>query len=69
MQERKTKCKYCDLGFEIVRGKPDDPDNDDYGIAILRPDTLCAYGYDVHGSGSNAICVTIKFCPMCGKKL
>ena len=63
------KCRYCQLCAPIVYGKPDQPNNDDYGIAIIHPNYMFAYGYDVHGSGSNAIGVMINYCPMCGRKL
>lgn len=58
------KCEFCDGGQALVIGK-----TNDYGIAIQSPNTLMAYGYDVHGSGSNGLTVKIKYCPMCGKKL
>ena len=63
------KCNYCELAFPLVIGKPDEPDNDDFGIAIHHPNYLSAYGYDIHGSGSNAVSVMINYCPMCGRKL
>ncbi len=57
-------CEYCQGAKALVLGK-----TDDYGIAIQYPNRLIAYGYDVHGSGSNGLTVKIKYCPMCGKKL
>lgn len=63
------KCKYCKGAEALIIGKADKPDDDDYGIAILHPNKLHAYGYDVHGSGSNGITVQIQYCPMCGRKL
>jgi hypothetical protein len=58
------KCEFCELGKPLVIGK-----TNDQGIAIQYPNFLNAYGYDVHGFGSNGIRVKINFCPMCGKKL
>lgn len=58
------RCPYCNDGQPLVTGQADD-----YGIAIHYPKTLVAYGYDVHGSNSNGICIEINFCPMCGQKL
>ena len=63
------KCRYCQLAEPIVIGKDDKPGNDDYGIALHRPNYMFAYGYDIHGGGSNAIGVMINYCPMCGRKL
>ena len=57
-------CEYCDGGKPLVIGK-----TNDQGIAIQFPDRLIAYGYDIHGSGSNGLVTTIKYCPMCGRKL
>lgn len=57
-------CKYCEEGQPLVIGK-----TNDYGIAVYRPDKLIAYGYDVHGTGSNGLEVVINYCPMCGRKL
>lgn len=60
-------CKYCQGAVPLVIGK-----TDDYGIAISGTSahaTIIAYGYDVHGSGSNGLSAKINFCPMCGKKL
>lgn len=64
-----TRCEYCEKGKSLVVGKYDDPDNDDYGIAVVYPRRLLAYGYSVHGSGSNSITAYINYCPMCGKQL
>lgn len=44
-------------------------DTNDQGICIMYPNKLEAYGYDVHGFGSNALLTTIKYCPMCGRLL
>ena len=41
----------------------------DQGIAIQYPNRLIAYGYDIHGTGSNGLVARINYCPMCGKKL
>lgn len=62
--ERKENymCDYCDKGIALVIGQ-----TNDYGIAIKYKNTLMAYGYDVHGSGSNGLLVKINYCPMCGK--
>lgn len=60
-------CKYCQGAVPLVIGK-----TDDYGIAISGTSAhaiIMAYGYDVHGSGSNGLSAKINFCPMCGKKL
>ena len=60
----KGKCPYCEVGKPLVIGK-----TNDVGIAIQYPNRLIAYGYDVHGMGSNGIYTRIKYCPMCGKEL
>lgn len=58
------ECPYCDAGKPLVS------DNiNDRGIAIQHKGKLLAYGYDVHGYGSNGLQVSINYCPMCGKKL
>lgn len=57
-------CEYCDGAKALVIGK-----TDDIGIAIRYPYFLMAYGYDVHGLGSNGIEVKINYCPICGKEL
>lgn len=57
-------CEYCQEAKPLAIGQ-----TDDCGIAIQYPNTLNAYGYDVHGSGSNGLNVKINFCPMCGRKL
>lgn len=59
-----AKCPYCECGAALTTG-----DTNDKGIAIKYPNTLIAYGYDVHGSGSNGLTVKINNCPMCGRKL
>lgn len=58
------KCPYCDVGIPLVIG-----DTNDKGICIKYPNLIHAYGYDVHGSGSNGLNAVIHYCPMCGKKL
>lgn len=58
------KCAYCEEGKALVIGK-----TNDQGIAIQHPNILNAYGYDVHGSGSNGLVTRINYCPMCGRKL
>ena len=35
----------------------------------IQNDVEHAYGYDIHGSGSNGLISKINYCPMCGKKL
>lgn len=57
-------CEYCDGGKALTIGK-----TDDQGIAVQYPNRLIAYGYDVHGPGSNGLSVKIKHCPMCGREL
>lgn len=62
-------CKYCQDAVPLVIGE-----TNDYGIVISaasahKTATIMAYGYDVHGSGSNGLSAKINFCPMCGKKL
>lgn len=59
-----AKCEYCEGGKALVIGK-----TNDQGIAIQYPNRLNAYGYDIHGSGSNGLVTKINFCSMCGKKL
>ena len=56
-------CEYCEKGVPLVIGK-----TNDYGIAIHYPNKLVAYGYDVHGFGSNGLTTKINYCPKCGKK-
>lgn len=63
-QTEPIECPYCQKGEPLVIGK-----TNDYGIAIQYPNRLNAYGYDVHGTGSNGLIAHIKFCPMCGRKL
>ena len=58
------ECPYCQKGVPLVIGK-----TNDYGIAIQYPNRLNAYGYDVHGTGSNGLLVRINYCPMCGRRL
>ena len=62
-------CPYCDGKEPLVIGN-----TDDRGIAIKREtgnygQHLIAYGYDVHGGGSNGLSVKINYCPICGKYL
>ena len=57
-------CKYCMGAMPMIMG-----DTNDKGICIMACNQLKAYGYDIHGSGSNALFVTINYCPMCGRKL
>lgn len=64
-----TLCPYCDGAEPLVTG-----DTNDQGIAIThvtgsKGRTLIAYGYDVHGSGTNGLVVKINYCPICGKSL
>lgn len=56
-------CDYCDGAKPLVIG-----DTNDKGIAVHNTGKLVAYGYDVHGGGSNGLAVRICFCPMCGKR-
>lgn len=57
-------CEFCENGKSLTTGK-----TNDYGIAIQYPNKLIAYGYDIHGTGSNGLLVKINICPMCGRKL
>lgn len=57
-------CIYCDCAKPLITGSTNDS-----GIVIQHPNRLMAYGYDIHGSGSNGLVVKIRYCPMCGKKL
>lgn len=57
-------CVFCDGGTPLAIGN-----TNDYGIAIKFSSCLIAYGYDVHGCGSNGLIVKISYCPMCGAKL
>lgn len=57
-------CIYCDCAKPLITGS-----TDDYGIAIQYLNRLIAYGYDIHGSGSNGLIAKIRYCPMCGKEL
>lgn len=66
--EESKKCDFCQGGKPLVTGE-----TSDYGISInhisyIGP-CLHAYGYDVHGTGSNGLTVKINYCPMCGKLL
>ena len=57
-------CDYCKKLKVLKYGETDDK-----GIAIKYPNELIAWGYDVHGFGSNYLSVRINYCPMCGEKL
>lgn len=59
-----TYCDYCMGAKPMILG-----DTNDKGIAIQYPNRLVAYGYDIHGSGSNGLITQIKYCPMCGREL
>ena len=61
---KNKKCEYCEMTTPLVIGK-----TNDVGIVLKYPNILNAYGYDVHGTGSNSISVKINYCPMCGKEL
>lgn len=61
---KKGKCEFCEQGKPLAIGK-----TNDQGIAIRYPNILNAYGYDVHGFGSNGISVKINYCPICGSKM
>lgn len=66
--EESKKCDFCQGGYPLVTGK-----TSDYGISInyisyVGP-SLHAYGYDVHGMGSNGLTVKINYCPICGRLL
>ena len=68
MDEKRNAGKY--LSDEILNSKLDAIYLDEFkGIAIKYPAYLSAYGYDVHGGGSNGIQVKIYHCPMCGRYL
>lgn len=60
----KEYCEFCCGGKALVNGK-----TNDVGIAIQYPNRLIAYGYDIHGAGSNGIVTKINYCPMCGRRL
>lgn len=55
-------CNYCNGGVALVV----DESTTDKGIEICYPNTLKAYGYDVHGTGNNGLSCKINYCPMCG---
>ena len=57
-------CEFCEIGKPLTIGK-----TNDYGIAIQYPNKIVAFGYDVHGSGSNGLVSKINYCPICGRKL
>ena len=62
--EKKEYCDYCMGAKPLVIGETNDK-----GIAIQYSGKLIAYGYDVHGYGSNGLYIKINYCPMCGRKL
>ena len=43
-------CEFCERGKPLIIGK-----TNDYGIAIQYPNKIIAFGYDVHGVGSNGL--------------
>lgn len=57
-----SMCNYCNGGVALVV----DEKTTDKGIEICYPNTLKAYGYDVHGTGHNSLSCKINYCPMCG---
>ena len=57
-------CVFCERGKRLIIGK-----TNDYGIAIQYPNKIIAFGYDVHGVGSNGLVKKINYCPMCGRDL
>ena len=57
-------CDYCDGAKPLITDK-----GGDRGIALQYPAWLLAYGFDVHGSGSDGLLVKIQYCPICGKRL
>lgn len=63
-KQHNTKCEYCEGGKALVTDK-----TNDQGITMQYPNRLIAYGYDIHGTGSNGLVARINYCPMCGKKL
>lgn len=63
-KEMVNRCEYCTQAVPLVIGN-----SDDKGICLMYPNYLSAYGYDIHGSGSNDLIVKINYCPMCGREL
>ena len=63
-KEMVNQCEYCTQAVPLVIGN-----SDDKGICLIYPNYLSAYGYDIHGSDSNGLCVKINYCPMCGREL
>lgn len=57
-------CEFCEKGKPLTIGK-----TNDYGLAIQYPNKIIAFGYDVHGAGSNGLVKKINYCPICGRKL
>ena len=57
-------CRNCEEAKPLVISE-----NNDKGIAIMYPNKLNAYGYDIHGMDSNGLIVAINYCPMCGRRL
>ena len=43
-------CEFCERGKPLAIGK-----TNDYGLAIQYPNKIIAFGYDVHGAGSNGL--------------
>lgn len=43
-------CEFCEKGKPLTIGK-----TNDYGLAIQYPNKIIAFGYDVHGAGSNVL--------------
>ena len=43
-------CEFCERGKPLAIGK-----TNDYGLAIQYPNKIIAFGYDVHGVGSNGL--------------
>ena len=57
-------CEFCERGKPLAIGK-----TNDYGLAIQYPNKIIAFGYDVHGAGSNGLVKKINYCRICGRKL
>lgn len=58
-------CEYCQMSVPLITAE----NTNDKGIAIQYPNILNAYGYDIHGGGSNGLIVRVNYCPMCGRTL
>ena len=63
-EEMTNRCEYCTQAVPLI-----EENTDDKGICLMYPNYLSAYGYDIHGSGSNGLIVKINYCPMCGREL